>query len=105
MYTLMRRNAVFCIPSFLCSRGVEDGDCGPRDRCICLQLCTRNRNFCTSDYNVCSRACNYGTTSCKDDEIAADGGIFVSFTDLKAIRQRNSMCTGGCACRKQPVTV
>ena len=70
-----------------CVQREEGGNCGPRDRYIYLQLCTRIRKFCTSNYKVCSIAYNYDTTSSKDDEIAADGGIFVSFTDLKAICQ------------------
>lgn len=94
----LRRNAV--LHSFFFVFREEDGDCGPRDRYICLQLCTRIRNFCTFIYNYHARTYNYGTTFCKNDDPAADGGIFVSFTDLKAICQRNSMFTGGCACRR-----
>ena len=82
----MSKGRFVCDPFFFCS-GEEDGDCGPRDRYIYLQLCTRIRKFCTSDHKVYSIAYNYDTNSCKDDEIADDGGIFVSFTNLKAIRQ------------------
>lgn len=57
------------------------------------RMATAARGTGTSSYN-------YGTTFCKIDDPAADGGIFVSFTDLKAICQRNSMFTGGCACRR-----
>ena len=60
-------------------------------RRICLQLCTRIRKICTSIYAVCARTYNYGKTFCKNDDPAADGGIFVSFTDLKANCKRNSM--------------
>lgn len=97
MNNRLRRNADW--RSFFMFRK-EEGDCSPVDRYICLQLCSRIRNFCTFIYNVCARTYNYGTTFCKNDDSAADGGIFVSFTDLKAICQRNSMFAGGCACRR-----
>lgn len=63
----LRRNAVFCIPSF-CVQWEEDGGCGLMDRYICLQLCTRIRNFCTFTYDNDARAYNYGTTFYKNNE-------------------------------------
>lgn len=90
MNTRLRRNAVSAFLLF-CVQGEEDSDCGPRDRCICLQRCTRIRNFCTFIYNYHARTYNYGKTFCKNDDPAADGGIFVSFTDLKANCKRDSM--------------
>ena len=59
----LRRNAVSAFLLF-CVQG-EDGGCGPRDRYICLQLCTRFRNFCTFIYNYHARTYNYGKTFCK----------------------------------------
>ena len=45
-----------------CVQREEEGDCGPSDRYICLQLCTGIRNFCTFIYDNDARTYNYGTT-------------------------------------------
>lgn len=62
---------------------------------ILLSLRTTIRIFCTFIYNVYARTYNFGTTFCKNDDLAADCGIFVSFTDLKTICQRNSILLEG----------
>ncbi|MDD5917316.1 MAG: hypothetical protein PUC63_07305, partial [Clostridiales bacterium] len=49
----------------------------------------------TFTHNYHARTYNYGTTFCKNDDSTADSGIFVSFSDLNAICQRNSILLEG----------
>lgn len=57
---------------FFCVQREEDGGCDPRDRCICLQLCTRIRNFCTFVCDNQARVYNFGATLCKYDALASN---------------------------------